>query len=167
MLQSDFERFRDLMRGMGRVFNSEPDALVLDVYWISLRDWSIADFEKAVAHLMSTAQFMPRPADFTKLRKAGELTAHEAWAKVLSGAKLDANSRSLRAANLVGGQHAIRMANVDHDLPHIQRRFLEAYEQLSEVEPVRESLPQIAKQADGLLPRAGEKRKAGLLAVLP
>lgn len=36
------------------------------------------------------------------------------------------------------------MADVERDLPHIQRRFLEAYEELTDVECVREALPAIA-----------------------
>jgi hypothetical protein len=151
MLQSDFQRFKDLMRGMGRVFNSEPDALVLDVYWLSLRTWAISDFESAVAHLMANATFMPRPADFTKLRKAGEPTAGEAWQLVLKQS-LDwrnpqPDSRVLRAANAVGGLHAIAMANIERDIPFIEQRFKVAYEELDRVEPIRDALPQIARPA--------------------
>lgn len=153
MQESNFQRFRDLMRGMGRIFNSEPDELVLDVYWLALRSWQINDFQTAVAHLMATAKFMPRPADFTNLRNAGELTGGEAWERAVKGspnwrrAEDLPTGRVARAAAIVGGFRAIAMADIEFDLPHIQRRFLEAYNQLSEVEPVREALPQIVAKA--------------------
>lgn len=150
MQESNFQRFRDLMRGMGRIFNSEPDELVLDVYWLALKSWQISDFESAVAHLMSTAKFMPRPADFMNLRKAGELTSHEAWTIALNQWRTPNDvpaDRIIRAAASVGGFKVIAMANIERDLPHLQRRFLEAYDQLSDVEPVREALPQLIANA--------------------
>jgi hypothetical protein len=132
------------------MYGQEPDGLVLDAYWIALRDWKYDDFEQAAQHLMATATFMPRPADFNALRHAGEPTAAEAWTAVLEACvdwrdptKMP-NGRVARAAASVGGFRAIAMADVENDLPHIQRRFLEAYEGLTDVESVRRALPEIA-----------------------
>lgn len=158
MQQEDFTRFRDVMRGMGRVFSSEPDAVILDAYWLALRDWSLADFEKAAGHLMATCQFMPRPNDFTKLKKAGEQTPGEAWAAVLKlclqWRNVQPDSRILRAANAVGGLRSIAHANIEDDLPFIEKRFKEAYEELEDVESVRKALP-------GIAPRIENKQSEG------
>ena len=80
MQQSDFQRFRAVMTGMAKVYERELDALLLDAYWVALRDWSLEDFERAAGELMRTNEFMPRPAAFNALRKAAtKLLASEAW----------------------------------------------------------------------------------------
>lgn len=151
MQPSDGNRFRNLMRGVGRMFGQDLDDVVLDAYWIALRDWTLKDFEAACAHLMSNSKFMPRPADFNALRKAGEPTPSEAWQTAMdnclgwrtgssnAGEMIDSVVRS------VGGYRAIALADEETALPHIERRFKEAYTQLADRQPVREALPQIAK----------------------
>jgi hypothetical protein len=143
MEPTDFNRFRAVMAGMAKLYDKEIDSLLLDAYWLALRDWSLPDFEAAASHLMSAAKFMPRPAEFNELRKAGQLTGGEAWAFVLSGKSLEPGTVIARAADAVGGQRFIRAANIERDLPHIQRRFLEAYEEISDAQMVREVIPQI------------------------
>jgi hypothetical protein len=145
MQAPDRERFRAVMTGMAKVYEREIDAPLLDAYWLALREWSLDDFERAAGHLMATSKFMPRPADFNELRKAGQLTAGEAWEQVLKGRPLPPGGRAERAANIVGGQHQIRMADIERDLPHIQRRFMEAYNELTEVDAIREAIPQITR----------------------
>jgi hypothetical protein len=93
---------------------------------------------------MRTCEFFPNPFHFEQLRRASEPTAGEAWVRVLRGDALAAGSREARAAAIVGGQQHIRHANIERDLPHIQRRFIEAYEQLAEVDVVREALPELS-----------------------
>ena len=144
MHESDGKRFRNLLRGMGRMYSGDLDNAVLDAYWIALRDWDYGEFEAAAAQLMATAKFMPRPAEFNALRKAGEPTPGEAWSDVLGGCELEPGSRAWRAAQAVGGQYAIRHADIERDLPHIQRRFIDEYDRLSAVDPIRDALPQIA-----------------------
>jgi hypothetical protein len=147
---TDGKRFRDLLRGMGRMYGQEPDSLVLDAYWIALRDWDYTDFEAAAAHLMATAKFMPRPAEFNALRKAGQPTAHEAWETAIANCTSWRDGKSTagdlidRVVRSIGGYRVIAMADQEHDLPHIQRRFLEAYDALSVVDPARQAVPQIA-----------------------
>lgn len=116
----------------------------IDLYWQCLhREWTIEEFRAAAEHLAKAFQWMPNPYHFEQLRRAGELTAGEAWELVLSGARLRPGSRAERAARIVGGQWHIRHANVERDLPHIQRRFLEAYAELTDVDEVRARLPEI------------------------
>lgn len=119
----------------------------LAIWWNSMQPWSIEEFRAAASHFVTAAQWMPNPYHFEQMRRAGEETAPEAWAIVLSGAPLDPGSRVWRAAQCVGGQQRVRHANTERDLPHIERRFLEAFRELADVEPVRELLPNIAKPA--------------------
>lgn len=148
---TDFNRFRAVMAGMSKLYDKEIDAVLLDAYWLALRDWRLEDFESAAGHLMANSEFMPRPAAFNALRKAGTPTAHEAWTRVLSGAQLEPGSVTERAANAMGGQQRIRMADIERDLPHIQRRFIEAYEGMTDAEAIREAVPQIANQPNWLI----------------
>jgi len=155
MQASDFKRFNAVMTGMAEMFNRETSDALFDAYWLALRDWSLQDFERAAGHLLQHAKFMPRPVDFTELRKAGEPTAGEAWEVVMAGCQTygaasrpGPETRVGRAVAAVGGWDAIRRADVETSLPHIQRRFLDHYEELSDVDPVREQLPHIAAKGE-------------------
>lgn len=158
MQATDGKRFRDLLRGMGRMFGQEPDRFVLDAYWIALREWDYADFEAAAAHLMSHSKFMPRPGDFNALRKASQVSPTEAWLSVLDYVKaghhrnrLDVSEVSkpqlepitLRALSVLGGFHAIAMSDEDK-LHFLERRFCEHFERLQSAGDVREALPHLA-----------------------
>lgn len=145
MHPSDKPKFVTTLVGLAAIKNRELTDEAIDLWWLSMARWTIEDFTAAAAHLITACQFMPTPYDFAQLRKAGELTAGEAWERVLSGAKLDSNSRAARAARIVGGQVAIRHADIERDLPFVQKRFLEAYGDLSDVDGARQALPQIAQ----------------------
>ena len=144
MQPADRKRFQAIMAGMAKVYEREIDAPLLDAYWLALRTWDLGDFESAAGHLIGTSKFMPRPADFNDLRRAAEPTAGEAWALALSGTALEPGSRIARAAAIVGGQQRMRMADIERDLPHIQRRFLAVYAELADADQTRAALPQIA-----------------------
>lgn len=150
MQTADFERFRAVMVGIGKVYEREIDGPLLDAYWLSLRGWSLDDFESAAGNLMATSKFMPRPAEFTALRKAGRPTAGEAWAAALShGSGGWRERRSCgddlvdRVANMIGGYRSIAMCE-DEKLGFLERRFCEHYESLQDAEDVRGALPAIA-----------------------
>ena len=144
MRPTDRAEFLRTLKGVAAIKGKELTPEALSVWWSAMAAWSIEDFKAAASHLVSTCQFMPTPYDFAQLRKAGESTGGEAWLEVLSGRALVPGSRAARAAAIVGGQQAIRHADIETALPHIQRRFLTAYEELSDVDVVREALPQIA-----------------------
>lgn len=116
----------------------------IGIWWHAMEAWSLNDFKAACAHLVKSMEFMPSPYHFERLRRAGDLTGPEAWTMVLNGVALEPGSRIARAAAAVGGQYHVRHADLSRDVPHIQRRFLEAYEELSDVDFVRSALPQIA-----------------------
>lgn len=122
----------------------------LELWWLSMADWSLEDFRAAASHLARSVEYMPSPFHFEQLRKAAQTTPSEAWTVALAFCKhwrdpeVQPDGRIARAAAAVGGLRAIAMADTEKDLPHVQRRFLQAYAELSEVEAVREALPQIA-----------------------
>jgi hypothetical protein len=161
MQQSDFKRFNALMNGMAKLYERELDKAVLDAYWLALGDWTLEAFEAAAAQLMRTSKFMPRPADFHELRKAGRLTAGEAWARVLeyvrkAYSRWDGGGISKfgntpepdsvlidRAVKAIGGYEAIAMSRTDQT-PFLEKRFCEHYESIQDATEIREAVPQIA-----------------------
>jgi hypothetical protein len=91
---------------------------------------------------------MPRPADFTDLRKAGRMTAGEAWAAALQHARGawragPAVPEVERAVQAIGGWPVIAGAYAD-SLQFLERRFVEAFRELEQRVEIREQLPAIA-----------------------
>jgi hypothetical protein len=160
MQPTDRAEFVRTLNGLAAIKGKELTAEALGLWWSAMAKWSIDDFKGAASHLVGSCQFMPSPYDFEQLKRAAEPTSSEAWLSVLHGYPLRPGSREARAAAVVGGQYNIRMANVERELPHLARRFKEAYEELSDVDSVREALPQInrlaMKNLSGLLPEFGK-----------
>lgn len=166
MLPTDGDRFRNIIRGMGRMYAAEPDGLVLDAYWIALSDWSFEDFQAASQRLMKTSKFMPRPSDFEDLRKAGRLTAGEAFAKALGWARAGTYTAPAKTPDAIfidrvvmamGGWIAITGSDPEK-LHFLERRFLEHFESLQDATDTREALPQIARP-DWLALQLSDARK--------
>lgn len=144
MKPADYESFCEVVVGFAELRGKQLSKAALKLYWQAMQDWRLDEFREAAEHLLRTSEFMPTPKQFEDLRTAGEPTAAEAWTIVLSGAPLPPGSRMHRAAEACGGQVAIRHENVERSLPFTQKRFIDAYEDLTRVDPVREDLPQIA-----------------------
>lgn len=160
MQQSDFKRFNALMNGMAKLYERELDRAVLDAYWLALGDWTLEAFEAAAAQLMRTSKFMPRPADFHELRKAGRLTAGEAWARVLEYVRKDychwqgggvSKLGSVpepdgvlidRAVKAIGGYQAIAMSQTDQT-HFLEKRFCDHYHSIQDATEIREAVPQL------------------------
>lgn len=147
MQPTDFQAFKKIISGMGRIYGVEADGLILDAYWLALKSWPLDEFEQAAGYLLANSQFMPRPADFTKLRKAGEETAGEAFAKVLAyvrgnqrgespGGRIDRVVRAMGGYNVFGGDVS--------GTPFREKRFAELWAETGEVEKTREALPSVA-----------------------
>jgi hypothetical protein len=156
MEPADFPRFRAVLAGMAEVFQRELSPALLDAYWLALRDWRLADFEAGAARLLSTATFMPRPADFTALRKACEMTPEEAWDAAIAACPgwrdgtAAVNPRVDRVVRMLGGYERLAMERIDTQ--HFTRtRFLECYESTVEAEETRAALPHLAPAVAGLL----------------
>jgi hypothetical protein len=162
MQSTDRAEFVRVLNGLAAVKGKELTKEALEIWWGAMARWTLADFKSAASHLVSSIQWMPSPYDFQQLLKAGELTPSEAWAEVLLACRnwrtpdILPNGRISRAAACVGGFRAIAMADIERDLPHILRRFLDAYAELSDVESVRNALPDIAP------PRLGKSHSTGL-----
>lgn len=148
MQPTDFQRFKHVMAGMGRVFGADVDGVILDAYWLALRDWDLAAFEAAAAHLMATSEFMPRPAAFSALRKAGEETPGEAWARALAyvrggyrgatpGGRVDRVVRAMGGYSVIGGDIA--------GTPFREKRFVQLWNEIGGAEEVRQALPSVAR----------------------
>jgi hypothetical protein len=150
---TDGKRFRDLLRGMARAFGSDIDTVTLDVYWLALSDWTLEQFEAAAGHLLRNSKFMPRPAEFNALKKAGKFTAAEAWDAILQhckgayrdGSGIDNGGPVDIAVRGIGGYRTIAMHNLDY-LPILQRQFVDRFEELDDVMEIRNSVPQLVDQ---------------------
>lgn len=148
MLPTESKQFRNVIVGMGRMYGQELDQLVLDAYWLALKDWALEDFEDAARHLMQTAKFMPRPADFRELQKAGRPTAGEAWLAIRAMARSSLTSEpddpvAARALRAIGGLRAVGLCDYSR-IEFMERRFAEHFETMQEAEDIREAVPQIA-----------------------
>lgn len=172
MHPSDFQRFSAVMTGMAELYQRELSTFLLDAYWLALRDWTLADFEDAAAHLMKNSKWLPKPSEFTDLRKAGEAGPAEAWSEALRACVQWRNPERLptgliaAAARAVGGFRMIAMSDTERDLPHLQRRFMAAYEELRESKAIRDSVPEIAF-SNSNQPRIGRRGFAQIGAITP
>lgn len=144
MLSSDRAEFLRTLNGLAAIKGKEITPEALSLWWAAMGQWPIDEFKLAASHLVRNSQFMPTPYDFERLRRAGELTSGEAWDRVMAGWPLEPGSRIARAAAIVGGQYYMRHADLQKEVPFIQRRFEAAYNELTDVDLVREELPQIA-----------------------
>jgi hypothetical protein len=152
MQVTDGEKFRNIIRGMSRMYGTEPDGLVLDAYWIALNDWAFEDFQSAAQLLMKTRKFMPRPSEFEDLRKAGRETAGEVFAGLRQWLRYSPSGYTLKpetprsiasAFSAMGGAQAYAMCDAAK-LPFLERRFCDHYEEISGADDTREVVPQIA-----------------------
>lgn len=161
----DGDKFRNLIRGMARVFSTEADGLLLETYWLALKSWPLPEFEGACARLLCTSKFMPRPADFNELRKASALCAGEAFARAMEVAR-NCSSREIAssgdpcidaAAQACGGYFAMGMNETDK-IGFLERRFTEHFETISDREETRDAIPSIAGPRLHRGPTNGPKR---------
>lgn len=159
MQPADRPEFVEILEGLAAI---KPGAKLtpagLRLWWNSMSAWPIAEFREAASHLARSVEFMPSPFQFEQLRKAGRMTAGEAWALVLEHARSGADEpedpltrRSLRA---MGGLRTVSMSQTDRT-HFLEKRFCEHYEALQDVTEVREALPAIA---DTPLAQATAKR---------
>jgi hypothetical protein len=127
------------------------------MYWLALKDWALDDFKEAAAHLLGSVKFMPRPADFNDLCKAGRMTAGEAFQKALTiarqasayGGNTSGDALIDSVANACGGYFAMGQTETAK-LGFLERRFAEHYESMSNAEATRESVPAITDKRRGL-----------------
>lgn len=139
MQASDFNAFRQVMTGLAELYGKQLSGPLLDIYWNSLRAWSLEDFSAAAALLVQTTGFMPKPSDFAALAKADG--AAEAWLQVVQNVKTSGyrSGRTVggtadRAVAAIGGYSAVGMSDTDK-LHFLERRFCEIYRELEDAKP--------------------------------
>lgn len=149
MAPDDFPRFRAVLAGMAELYQRELSPTLLDAYWLALRDWSLDDFEAGAGHLIATAKFLPRPADWNELRKAAMPTGGEAWNAAIAAClgwrygTASVDPLTDRVVAMLGGYQHLALEPLDTQ--HFTRnKFLELYDELADVEFSRESVPQLA-----------------------
>jgi hypothetical protein len=155
MQPEDKPKFLATLNGLAAIKpGAKLTAESLTLFWNALSHWSIEDFTAAASQLARTSEFMPNPYHFEQLRKAGRLTAGEAWASALEIARLglyrhghvhsDPNTEA--AVRAIGGYKAIAMSSTDQT-PFLERRFAEHYAAISDAEDVRQAVPQLTGPA--------------------
>jgi hypothetical protein len=148
--REDYEPFCEVVVGFAELKGKQLSAPAIELYWHAMQHWPIEDFRSAAQQLLRTCEFMPVPKDFEDLRRAGDLTAGEAWDAVYLGRGI-ATDRAWRAAEIAANGRRLGMLDMEREIPHVQRRFLEIYRELTDVEETREYVPQLtARTHDGL-----------------
>jgi hypothetical protein len=136
---SDKPEFLQIMNGLASVFGGQLTPEALDVWWGAFAGWSLHEFRGAAGSAVTRCKFMPRPADLFDVRRASRPTPGEAWE--IAGNGRDALAD--KAFNIATqGRYFGHIPYDEHQW--IQKRFLEVYEQLAEVEDARASAPQLA-----------------------
>jgi hypothetical protein len=158
MTPQDEAEFTRIVMGMASQKPGKPlTPEGIELFWLSMQDWSIGEFKTAALHLMGTVEFMPNPYHFRQLRKtAGEHSAGEAWANVLhtirtmhpSGSLPSVDPKTDAVVCQLGGYRALAMTKSD-DMHWREKRFAELWEDAGEVVEARKALPATAARLTG------------------
>lgn len=142
MIDTEKAEFARIMTGIAELFGKPMSRELLSIYWMACSDLDLQQFKAAATKAAKTCEFMPKPRDFLAHALDGEMSSLEAWDVALYCVR---NGRPMRdprviaAANLVGGHKAIGDC-YDKDLPFLERRFREAYDEVIEREPIAQRL---------------------------
>jgi hypothetical protein len=120
-------------------------------WWEGMQDWTLDDFQAAAFRLIKTEDFMPTMKHFEDLRKAGRMTAGEAFAKAIAWARSGEYQHPAktheailidRVVAMLGGWGEITRYE-EGKLHFLEKSFAEHYETLQDATDTREALPQI------------------------
>ena len=150
MKNEDRMAFVEVVVGFAELKGKALSGPALELYWRAMEHWDLEDFRTAAAQLLRTCEFMPTPADFEKLRKAGRNTAGEAFHEAVQWCASSAYRNGPHpdpivnaCVRAIGGYQVIAMAEADR-LPFLERRFAEHFEHISDAMDTREEVPQLA-----------------------
>ena len=152
MDSSDRPEFVRVLNGLAAIKRVDLTKDAYELWWQSMKNWPIDDFKDAAGYLLKNCQFMPAPYDFEQLLKKGEPSAHEAWSKALHHAEGAWRQGELgddltdRVIATLGGYRLIALTNSDK-LGFLERRFMDAYNDLLDTAGAREALPDVTKRA--------------------
>ena len=151
MDSSDRPEFVRVLNGLAEIKRIDLTTDAYELWWQSMKNWSLNDFKDAAGYLVLKCQFMPTPYDFEQLRKKGETSAHEAWAKALQHAEgawrqgVLGDALTDQVVATLGGYRLIALTNSDK-LGFLEHRFLDAYNDLLDTNGVREALPDLIER---------------------
>ncbi len=170
MDNNDRPEFVRVLNGLAAIKRVDLTKDVYELWWQSMKDWPIDAFKDAAGYLLKNCQFMPAPFDFEQLRKKGKTSAHEAWAMALHHADgawrqgVLGDALTDQVAATLGGYSVIALTHKDK-LGFLERRFLDAYNDLLDTSVVREALPDLTERAriqNGSPVQIGEIAKASV-----
>lgn len=103
MIESDKQNFKQLMVGVGELYNKEITKPLMRIYFSSLINYSLAEIERGVSsHTMDAkhGSFFPKPADIVRHLQTGEISAENkaelAWAQVVREMRVTGSYGSLK-----------------------------------------------------------------------
>ena len=170
MDSGDRPEFVQVLNGLAAIKRVDLTKEGYELWWQSMKNWSIDDFRDAAGYLLLNCKFMPTPYDFQQLRKKGEVSAHEAWAVALQHATGAWRQGVLgdvltdRVIAALGGYSVIALTHKDK-LGFLERRFLDTYNDLLDTNVVREALPDLTERPriqNGSPVQIGEIAKASV-----
>ncbi len=170
MDSNDKPEFVRVITSLAAIKGKDLTKDVFLLWWQCLKDWPVDDFKNAAGYLLKNCQLMPTPYDFEQLRKKGEISAREAWAMALHhadgawrhGVLGDALTDRVIAA--LGGYSVIALTHKDK-LGFLERRFLDAYNDLLDTTVAREALLDLTERPrirNGSPVQIGEIAKASV-----
>ena len=162
MTPEDRKPFLEVIVGFAELKGKQLSAPAMELYWRTMQNWSLDDFRAAAEQLLRTCVFMPTPKDFEDLLRDGEPTAGEAWAAGYLGQGL-ATPRARRAAEIASSGRRLAMLDIEREVPHVQRRFLQIYDELTDVEETRAALPHLTDESTLRLRTGGLKKLSEML----
>ena len=171
MKSTDQDQFLEIVLGLAELTGKKLSHVGLEMYLRALQHWGIEDVRAAASYLARACEFMPVPFDFEKLRKAGNETPGEAWAKVLAHCESGAwrhealNDPGIdKVVGMVGGYQRIAHTPVDK-LGFLEHRFAEHYADSRDVADVRNVVPLFVRKGVGKLAdhRVGLKQLSSVL----
>lgn len=155
MRESDKPIFGAILTGMAQLKpGGKLTAEALELFWNAMAHWTIEEFQAAANQLVRTSEFMPNPFHFEQLRKAGRLTAGEAFDRARAHAReLPVSGGFVRdlplgngvidaAVRACGGWRVFTNATSE-GLPFLERRFAEHFDSITDAEDTRIALPDL------------------------
>jgi hypothetical protein len=137
MQAQDRRAFLEVVLGFAELKGKTLSGPALELYWNAMQDWTLDEFKQAANALLKSSEFMPTPKDFYDLRRKMRPTAAEAWSL------FPTDPRAKRALAI-----AAQGRNPGHipldELKWVQKRFMEVYDELTDVDDARESVPLLA-----------------------
>lgn len=171
MEQKDKAEFAQTVTAMASHKRQTLTSMDHRFWWEGMQTWTLADFQAAAFQLVKTKEFMPSMKDFEDLRRAGRMTAGEAWTTAVDWVRTGAyrtpaqseNGRFIdRVVSAIGGYQVIAQCAEDK-LTFLERRFVEHFADMQAAADTRKALPGIASDNVVLHPllAAGLKRLGG------